>query len=110
VGVGVGVAVGLGVGAGAGVGGTGEKVVVRTGCSGVRVIPGPATGSVDVAGLEVGPDVVGVGCRRAVVGDAAGMRGTGTMVWPTATAGTGLPAAAGNVPVSGVVVGSSVGA
>jgi hypothetical protein len=114
VGVGVSVAVGLGVGTGvaveAGIGGTGEMVVVMIGGSGVTVSPDAGTGSVDGAGLEVGPDVVLFGCRLAVgAGDAAGMRGTGTMLWPTATAGTWLPAA-GKVPVSGIAVGSSVGA
>jgi hypothetical protein len=109
---GVGVAVGLGVGAGvaveAGIGGTGEIVVVIIGGSGTSVIPDAGTGCVGGAGLEPG---VAVGCRLAVgAGDAAGMRGTGTMLWPTATAGTWLPAAAGEVPESGVVVGSSVGA
>ena len=91
VGIGVGVAVGLGVGVGVGVGvgGTAESVVVRIGGSGVTVSPGAGTGSVDGGGLEVVRDVVVVGRRFAVgAGDAGDMRGTETMLWPTATAGT----------------------
>jgi hypothetical protein len=110
VGGGVGVAVGAGAGVGveAGIGGTGEIVVVIIGGSGSSVIPDAGTGSVGGPSLEVG---VAVGCRLAVgAGDAAGMRGTGTMLCPTATAGTWLPAAAGEVPESGIAVGSSVGA
>ena len=97
--VGVGVGVGDGAGVGVGVAGTGENAVDTTGASAVDT--GAGTCSVDDAAPDEAPDVPVPACWLAVAGAPTG---TGTTLWPTATAIAvpGLPAAAADTCGSGV--------